>query len=117
MGQEGEVPWGRCSGGTTPLAGGHLTDSQQHSRAAALKRACSRCSSLSSTGFLPFQSLGNAFCVYTIYVHRGKGGKGCEGGPNLAHFPVHHPLLCVLGPVASHLGASFFLCEMRSRCP
>lgn len=57
---------------------GPLTDSEQHSRPAALKKACSQDLVLSSAGFFPHQSLLSTYRVHSIYWHRGKVGKSRE---------------------------------------
>lgn len=94
VGQEGEVPRGRCSGGATPLAGisgagceAVISNSTAEPRLSRGPIPASR--PLSSTRIFPFQFLLNTCHVHSIYLHRGKGGKGCEGGPHLAHFPLH----------------------------
>lgn len=88
-----------------PLWRGPLTDSQQHNQPAALKRACSQDPVLSSAGFFPCQSLLSAYCVHSIYWHRGKLGKSCEAGTP-GSLPAVTSSLCGLGQVASHLGTS-----------
>lgn len=90
---------------TPRLWSGPLTDSQQHSLPVALKRTCSQDPVLSSAGFFPHKSLLSAYCVHSIYWHRGKVGKSCEADAP-GSLPAVTSSLCGLGQVAFHFGTS-----------
>lgn len=108
VGQEGEVLWGGCGGSPTPLAGdlgtscGAGTSQTPNSTVIQLLSRGPVPSIQFSEGcrFLPLSVLRNAYYVHSIYLHRGKVGKGYERKYTWLTSS------CVPFCVASHLRAS-----------
>lgn len=108
-GSGGSGGTGRCPGSVewrhSPLAG--ISGTGCGAGSSLTPNSASSCcsqggsSSLSSTGFFPFQSLLSACCVHSVYLHRGKDKKGCEGRTPPSHCVTSMPR--DLGQVASVL--------------